>query len=171
MIKGLILLEPKISPDNRGLFYEFFNLKKLKEYGIDKEFLQGNHSKSHFGVLRGLHFQEKQPQGKLIRVLNGEILDVVVDLRAMSETFGQWYKILLSKENRKMLYVPEGFAHGFLSLSEDTEIEYLCTDYYAPEHDSGILWNDKDLNIDWELEKYNLTEEALIISEKDKTQQ
>ena len=120
--------------------------------------------------MRGLHFQKQQAQGKLIRVLKGEILDVVVDLRKDSETFGKYFKIVLSENNRKMLFVPKGFAHGFLTLKDDTEIEYLCTDFYAPDFDSGVLWNDKDLNIDWELEKYGLKQEDLIISEKDRNQ-
>lgn len=171
MIKGLVVIEPKIYRDERGFFYEFFNRQQLLKYGIDEEFVQGNHSKSSFGVLRGLHFQVQQAQGKLIRVLKGEILDVVVDLRKDSETFGRYFKIFLSESNRKMLFVPKGFAHGFLTLKDDTEIEYLCTDFYAPDFDSGIIWNDKELGIDWELEKYGLKEEELIISEKDKNQQ
>lgn len=168
MIKGLVLIEPKIYSDERGFFYEFFNCKTLEEYNIDINFVQGNHSKSGFGVLRGLHFQKIQPQAKLIRVLKGEILDVVVDLRDDSETFGEIYKVILSEENRKQLYIPEGFAHGFLSLKENTEIEYLCSDYYAPQHESGIFPFDSDLNIDWELERYGLFHEKLIISDKDK---
>lgn len=171
MIKGLVVIEPKIYRDDRGFFYEFFNKQQLLKYGIDEEFVQGNHSKSNFGVLRGLHFQTKQVQGKLIRVLKGEILDVVVDLRKDSETFGKYFKIVLSESNRKMLFVPKGFAHGFLTLKDNTEIEYLCTDFYAPGFDSGVIWNDKDLNIDWELEKYGIKEENLIISDKDKKQQ
>lgn len=171
MIKGLVVIEPKIYRDDRGFFYEFFNKQQLLKYGIDEEFVQGNHSKSNFGVLRGLHFQTKQAQGKLIRVLKGEILDVVVDLRKDSETFGKYFKIVLSEGNRKMLFVPKGFAHGFLTLEDNTEIEYLCTDFYAPGFDSGVIWNDKDLNINWELEKYGIKEENLIISEKDKKQQ
>lgn len=171
MIKGLVVIDPKIYRDDRGFFYEFFNKQQLLKYGVDVEFVQGNHSKSNFGVLRGLHFQTRQAQGKLIRVLKGEILDVVVDLRKESETFGKYFKILLTESNRKMLFIPKGFAHGFLTLKDETEIEYLCTDYYAPEFDSGIIWNDRDLNIDWELEKYGLKEENLIISEKDKHQQ
>lgn len=171
MIRGLVVIEPKIHSDDRGFFYEFFNRQKLLKYGIDEEFVQGNHSKSSFGVLRGLHFQREQAQGKLIRVLKGEILDVVVDLRKDSKTFGKCFKIILSESNRKMLFVPKGFAHGFLTLQDDTEIEYLCTDFYAPIFDSGVIWNDKDLDIDWELEKYGLEEGNLIISEKDKNQQ
>lgn len=171
MIKGLVVIEPKIYSDERGFFYEFFNRQQLLKYGIDEEFVQGNHSKSNFGVLRGLHFQKEQAQGKLIRVLKGKILDIVVDLRKDSETFGKYFKIILSESNRKMLFVPRGFAHGFLTLQDDTEIEYLCTDFYAPAFDSGVIWNDKDLDIDWELEKYGLEEGNLIISEKDKNQQ
>lgn len=170
MMTGLVVIEPKIYSDERGFFYEFFNKQQLLKYGIDEEFVQGNHSKSSFGVLRGLHFQKQQAQGKLIRVLKGEILDVVVDLRKGSETFGKYFKIILSENNRKMLFVPKGFAHGFLTLQDDTEIEYLCTDFYAPAFDLGVLWNDKDLNIDWELEKYGLKVKDLIISEKDKNQ-
>lgn len=171
MIKGLVVIEPKIYSDERGFFYEFFNRQQLLKCGIDEEFVQGNHSKSNFGVLRGLHFQKEQAQGKLIRVLKGKILDIVVDLRKDSETFGKYFKIILSESNRKMLFVSKGFAHGFLTLQDDTEIEYLCTDFYAPAFDSGVIWNDKDLDIDWELEKYGLEEGNLIISEKDKNQQ
>ena len=171
MIKGLAVIEPKIYSDERGFFYEFFNGQQLLKYGINENFVQGNHSKSSFGVLRGLHFQTEQAQGKLIRVLKGEILDVVVDLRENSETFGKYFKIVLSEDNRKILFVPKGFAHGFLTLKDNTEIEYLCTDFYDSNFDSGVIWNDRDLNIDWELEKYNLKEENLIISQKDRTQQ
>ncbi|MEG0425736.1 MAG: dTDP-4-dehydrorhamnose 3,5-epimerase [Cetobacterium sp.] len=165
-----MIIEPKIYSDERGFFYEFFNKQQLLKYRIDEEFVQGNHSKSSFGVLRGLHFQKQQAQSKLIRVLKGEILDVVVDLRKDSKTFGKYFKIVLSESNRKMLFIPKGFAHGFLTLQDDTEIEYLCTDFYAPDFDSGIIWNDKELNIDWDLEKYGLKKESLIISEKDRNQ-
>ncbi|MGL4307860.1 MAG: dTDP-4-dehydrorhamnose 3,5-epimerase [Cetobacterium sp.] len=171
MLEGLKIIEPKIYGDERGFFYEFFNLKTLKEIGIEEEFLQGNHSKSSKGVLRGLHFQYKNSQGKLIRVLRGKILDVVVDLRKNSETFGKYYKIELTEENRKQIYIPRGFAHGFLTLEDNTEIEYLCTDYYNPSYEGGIRWNDKDLNIDWEFEKYQISESNLIISSKDLKQQ
>lgn len=116
MMLGLVVIEPKIYSDERGFFYEFFNKQQLLKYGIDEEFVQGNHSKSSFGVLRGLHFQKVGAQGKLIRVLKGEILDVVVDLRKGSETFGKHFKVVLSENNKKMLFVPKGFAHGFLTL-------------------------------------------------------
>ncbi|MGL5084753.1 MAG: dTDP-4-dehydrorhamnose 3,5-epimerase, partial [Clostridium sp.] len=170
-IKDLVVIEPTVFGDNRGFFMESYSAKDFKEIGIEIPFIQDNHSKSKKGVLRGLHFQTKYTQGKLVRVTAGSVLDVAVDLRKDSPTFGKYYLVELTEENKKMFYIPAGFAHGFLTLEDNTEFQYKCTDYYAPEHDSGILWNDKDLNIDWELEKYNLTEEALIISEKDKTQQ
>ncbi|MGL5051940.1 MAG: dTDP-4-dehydrorhamnose 3,5-epimerase [Fusobacteriaceae bacterium] len=168
MIKGLVLLENTVFHDSRGFFYEVFNMKNLKKNGITTTFVQVNHSMSEYGVLRGLHFQVKNPQAKLVRVLNGKILDLAADLRIGSPTFGKIFKVLLSRDNGKMLYIPEGFAHGFLSLSSKTEVEYYCSDYYYPEHESGIIWNDKDLAIDYELEAYGLTLDSLIISEKDK---
>ena len=123
MIKGLVVIEPKIYSDSRGFFYEFFNRQQLLKYGIDEEFVQGNHSKSNFGVLRGLHLQIQNSQGKLIRVLKGEILVVVVDVRKNSETFGKHFKIILSEENRKMLFVPNGYAHGVLTLKDNSRRE------------------------------------------------
>ncbi|MEG1518867.1 MAG: dTDP-4-dehydrorhamnose 3,5-epimerase [Cetobacterium sp.] len=170
-MEGLVLIEPKIFEDERGFFFEFFSKRELKKLGIEDEFVQGNHSKSNRGVLRGLHFQKKQSQGKLVRVLKGAILDVVVDLRKNSKTFSKYYKVELSGKNRKMIFVPKGFAHGFLTLEDDTEVEYMCTDYYAPEHDSGIVWNDEELNIDWEFEKYKLERGEITLSEKDRNQQ
>lgn len=166
-IKGLVVLEPEIYSDERGFFFEVFSKRKLLEKGIDMEFVQCNHSKSQKGVLRGLHFQRKRSQSKLIRVLSGAILDIAVDLRKNSETFGKNFKIELSAENRKMLYIPKGFAHGFLSLSENTEIEYFCDEFYASEYDDGIIWSDEELEIDWDLEKYSLKKSQLIISKKD----
>jgi dTDP-4-dehydrorhamnose 3,5-epimerase len=157
--------------DNRGFFMESYSKKEFEEIGLTMEFVQDNHSKSKKGVLRGLHFQTKHTQGKLVRVIAGSVLDVAVDLRRDSETFGKWYSVLLTAENKKMFYVPEGFAHGFITLEDNTEFQYKCTDYYAPEYDSGIIWNDKDINIDWELEKYGIKEEELSLSEKDKKQQ
>lgn len=170
-MEGLVLIEPKIFEDERGFFFEFFSKKELKKLGIEDEFVQGNHSKSSRGVLRGLHFQKKQSQGKLVRVLKGAILDVVVDLRKNSKTFSKYYKVELSEKNRKMIFVPKGFAHGFLTLEDDTEVEYMCTDYYAPEYDSGVVWNDEELNIDWEFEKYKLERGEITLSEKDSNQQ
>ena len=170
-IKDLVIIEPTVFGDNRGFFMESYSKKEFEEIGLTMEFVQDNHSKSKKGVLRGLHFQTKHTQGKLVRVIAGSVLDVAVDLRRDSDTFGKWYSVLLTAENKKMFYVPEGFAHGFITLEDNTEFQYKCTDYYAPEYDSGIIWNDKDINIDWELEKYGIKEEELSLSEKDKKQQ
>ncbi|UUV17141.1 dTDP-4-dehydrorhamnose 3,5-epimerase [Fusobacteria bacterium ZRK30] len=170
-IDELIIIEPTIFGDDRGFFLESYSKRDFEALGISDEFVQYNHSKSKKGVLRGLHFQTKNPQGKLVRVISGAVLDVGVDLRHGSKTFGQWYKVLLSAENKKMYYIPKGFAHGFLTLEDDTEFQYKCTDYYTPEFDSGILWNDEDININWDFEKYNIDESELLLSEKDKVQQ
>lgn len=170
-IKDLVIIEPTVFGDNRGFFMESYSKKEFEEIGLTMDFVQDNHSKSKKGVLRGLHFQTKHTQGKLVRVIAGSVLDVAVDLRRDSETFGKWYSVLLTAENKRMFYVPEGFAHGFITLEDNTEFQYKCTDYYAPEYDSGIIWNDKDINIDWELEKYGIKEEELSLSEKDKKQQ
>lgn len=170
-IEGLIIIEPQVFGDNRGFFMETYAKKDFEELGIHENFVQDNHSKSKKGVLRGLHFQTKNIQGKLIRVTAGSVLDVAVDLRNGSHTFGKWVKIVLSEENKKMFYLPPGFAHGFISLEDDTEFQYKCTDYYNPECDSGVLWNDPDVGIKWEFEKYGLKMEDIILSEKDKVQQ
>ncbi|BAV94982.1 dTDP-4-dehydrorhamnose 3,5-epimerase [Ichthyobacterium seriolicida] len=166
---GLILLEHShVFRDDRGLFTEIYNKKKLKDIGLEVDFVQDNYSKSKRGVLRGLHFQCPNPQGKLIKVMRGSILDVVVNMKKSSPFFGKHYKFLLSKENNRMLYIPEYFAHGFLSLQDDTEVLYKCTDFYQPQNERGIIWNDSDLSIDWNLENNKLNNEDLIISEKDK---
>lgn len=170
-IDGLVILEPNVFGDDRGFFMESYSKKDFEEVGLGMEFVQDNHSKSKKGVLRGLHFQTKHTQGKLVRVIAGSVLDIAVDLRRESSTFGEWRTVLLTEQNKKLLYVPKGFAHGFITLEDDTEFQYKCTDYYAPEFDSGIIWNDKDLNIDWEFEKYGITEEELNLSAKDKVQQ
>lgn len=170
-IDELIIIEPTVFGDDRGFFLESYSKRDFEALGINDEFVQYNHSKSKRGVLRGLHFQTKNTQGKLVRVVSGSVLDVGVDLRHGSKTFGQWYKVLLSAENKKMYYIPKGFAHGFLTLEDDTEFQYKCTDYYTPEFDSGILWNDKDVNINWDFEKYGIDENELLLSEKDKIQQ
>ncbi|WP_297599070.1 dTDP-4-dehydrorhamnose 3,5-epimerase [uncultured Cetobacterium sp.] len=170
-IKDLIVIEPTVFGDNRGFFMESYSQKDFSEIGIDVEFVQDNHSKSKKGVLRGLHFQTKHTQGKLVRVTAGAVLDVAVDLRKDSSTFGKHYIIELSEENKKMFYVPAGFAHGFLTLKDNTEFMYKCTDYYAPEFDSGVLWNDSEIGIDWNFEKYGLDETLILLSEKDKKQQ
>ena len=170
-IEGLVVVTPKVFGDNRGFFLETYSKKAFAEGGIVAEFVQDNHSKSKRGVLRGLHFQKRKAQGKLVRVTAGRVFDVAVDLRRHSPTFGKWKSVELSAENKKMFYIPEGFAHGFLTLEDNTEFQYKCTDDYAPEYDSGILWNDPDVNIDWKFAEYGLTEADLELSEKDKKQQ
>ena len=146
---------------------ETYNKKSFEELGLTMEFVQDNHSKSKKGVLRGLHFQTQNTQGKLVRVAKGSVYDVAVDLRKDSETFGKWYGILLTENNKTMFYVPEGFAHGFLTLEDDTEFMYKCTDLYSPEYDSGIIWNDKTIGIDWKFEEFGINSSELTISDKD----
>lgn len=152
-IPEVIVLEPKIFGDDRGFFFESFNAKAFAEAtGLKRDFVQDNHSKSAKHVLRGLHYQIQQPQGKLVRVLQGEVFDVAVDLRKSSKKFGQWVGVHLSAENKKQLWVPEGFAHGFVVLSETAEFLYKTTDYYAPEYERSLLWNDPTLAIPWPIE-------------------
>ena len=170
-IKDLVIIQPKVFRDERGFFQEIYNKKSFEEHGLTMKFVQDNHSKSKKGVLRGLHFQTKNVQGKLVRVVKGSVYDVAVDLRKDSETFGQWFGVVLSEENKMMFYVPEGFAHGFLTLEDDTEFLYKCTDLYLPEYDSGILWNDKTINIDWRFEEFGISPEELTVSDKDQKQQ
>lgn len=146
------MLEPKVFGDERGFFFESYNEQSFAEViGRSVRFVQDNHSRSTRGVLRGLHYQVEQPQGKLVRVIAGEIFDVAVDIRRDSATFGQWVGAMLSAGNRRQLWVPEGFAHGFLVLSDVAEVLYKTTDFYAPEHERCIRWNDPDLDIDWPL--------------------
>ncbi|MGR3886099.1 dTDP-4-dehydrorhamnose 3,5-epimerase [Pseudomonas sp. 1152_12] len=150
VIPDVILFEPKVFGDERGFFYESFNQKVFEEaVGKPVHFVQDNHSKSAKGVLRGLHYQIKQAQGKLVRVIQGEVFDVAVDLRKSSPTFGQWAGTHLSESNRAQLWIPEGFAHGFVVLSESAEFLYKTTDYWAPEHERSLAWNDADVAIDW----------------------
>lgn len=150
-IPDILLFEPKVFGDDRGFFFESFNQKHFEALShIKTDFVQDNHSKSTKGVLRGLHYQIKQPQGKLVRVCSGEVFDVAVDLRKSSPTFGEWEGVLLSAENKRQLWVPEGFAHGFVVLSETAEFLYKTTDYYAPEFERCIRWNDADLAVDWQ---------------------
>ena len=170
-IKDLVIIEPKVFGDERGFFQETYNKESFAELGLNMEFVQDNHSKSKKGVLRGLHFQTKNVQGKLVRVTRGAVYDVAVDLRTNSPTFGEWYGVLLTEKNKIMFYVPEGFAHGFLTLEDDTEFLYKCTTLYSPENDSGLRWNDPTINIDWKFEEFKITEEDLTISDKDKVQQ
>ena len=148
-IPGVKVIEPKIFTDSRGLFFESYNQRTLAQFGIHEPFVQDNQSLSQRGVLRGLHYQIEQPQGKLIRCLQGEIFDVAVDLRKSSHTFGQWVGAELSGENRRMLWIPSGFAHGFLVLSETAEVLYKTTNFYAPKHERTILWNDPTIHIQW----------------------
>ena len=167
-IKNLLLIEPKVFEDSRGFFMESYNCNTFKELGIDNVFVQDNISKSSKGVLRGLHFQKDEyAQAKLVYVLRGAVLDITVDLRETSETFGKYVAVELNEKNKRMLFIPRGFAHGFLTLEDDTEFIYKCDNFYNPKSEVGIIWNDTDLNIDWNLDKYNIKEE-LIISEKDK---
>ena len=149
-IPDVKVIEPSVFDDPRGFFLESFNLKQFREItGLDIDFVQDNHSKSQRAVLRGLHYQIKQAQGKLIRVVSGEVFDVAVDLRRSSPSFGQWVGQVLTAENFKQFWVPPGFAHGFLVLSNQAEVLYKATDYYAPEHERSIKWDDQDLGIDW----------------------
>ena len=148
-IRDLLIIEPKLYADNRGIFFESYQEKKYFESGLEYYFVQDNFSSSEKGVLRGLHFQIKKPQGKLVSVINGEVLDVALDLRISSPTFGQHQSVVLSSQNRRQLFVPPGFAHGFLVLSAYADFHYKCTDYYDPADEAGILWNDGELNIDW----------------------
>lgn len=150
-IKDVLLIEPQVFGDARGFFMETFRASELSARGISYQFVQDNHSGSERGILRGLHYQVRQPQGKLIRAVAGEIFDVAVDLRRSSPTFGQWVGANLSAENRKQMWVPPGFAHGFYVLSAWAEVVYKTTDYYAPEHERTIRWDDPDLKIDWPL--------------------
>lgn len=170
-IEGLCILEPTVFGDDRGFFFESYSKADFEEVGIPFEFIQDNHSKSKKGVLRGMHFQYENTQDKLVRVVAGSVYDVVVDLRKDSSTFGKWYGVILSAQNKRQFFVPKGFAHGFLTLEDNTEFLYKCTDYYAPQYDSGILWNDKDVAIDWRLSEFGLTEEELTLSDKDRKQQ
>jgi len=151
-IPGLLILEPKVFGDSRGFFFESFNKRRFREItGIDADFVQDNHSRSARGVLRGLHYQIKQPQGKLVRVVRGKVFDVAVDLRRASPTFGKWAGLELSEDNHRQLWIPPGFGHGFLVLSDSADFLYKTTDYWAPEHERCIIWNDPQLAIAWPL--------------------
>lgn len=166
-----MVIEPTVFGDKRGFFLEAYSERDFLEIGIDAHFVQDNHSKSGRGVLRGLHFQREHTQGKLVRVTAGSVLDVAVDLRPESRTYGASHSIELSADNHRMFYVPPRFAHGFLTLEDNTEFLYKCTDYYHPESDSGIMWNDQVLAIDWQFERYGIDEKHLNISDKDKKHQ
>jgi len=151
-IEGLLVIEPRVFGDDRGFFMESWNQRTFRELtGVQESFVQDNHSRSGRGVLRGLHYQLRQPQGKLVRVVQGEVFDVAVDVRRSSPTFGRWHGVILSESNRRQFWVPAGFAHGFVVLSESADFLYKTTDYYAPEHERSIAWNDPAVGIDWPL--------------------
>ena len=154
-----VIIEPKIFSDARGFFLETYRDSYYSDLaGISMPFVQDNHSRSSKGVLRGLHFQKKKPQGKLVRVVSGKVFDVAVDIRKDSKTFGKWDSVILSGDNKKQFWVPPGFAHGFVVLSETADFEYKCTDYYDPSDEGSLLWNDPDLNIPWPIDNPKLSE-------------
>lgn len=181
-IEGLYIIEPQVHGDSRGYFMETYNQKDMQDEGLNMVFVQDNQSMSKKGVLRGLHFQKHYPQGKLVRVIKGKVFDVAVDLRQNSKSYGQWYGVELSEENKKQFYIGEGFAHGFLVLSDEAEFCYKCTDFYHPGDEGGLAWNDPDIGIQWpELkgtfqgtalaEGYCLEDgTSIILSEKDQNQ-
>lgn len=169
-IEGIKIIEPAVFGDARGYFMETYNYNDFAAAGIDCKFVQDNQSASKRGVLRGLHFQINYPQDKLVRVVSGEVFDVAVDLRKGSETFGKWYGVLLSAENKKQFFVPKNFAHGFLVLSDYAEFCYKVTDFYHPNDEGGILWNDADLGVEWPIPK-DMRVEDLVLSDKDRVQQ
>ena len=178
-IDGLCIIEPAVHGDNRGYFMETYNKKDMNEAGLDMNFVQDNESCSKKGVLRGLHFQKQYPQGKLVRVIRGRVFDVAVDLRSDSETYGRWHGVELTEDNKKQFYIPEGFAHGFLVLSDIAEFCYKVTDFYHPGDESGIAWNDPEIGIIWpeivgeysggaNAEGYTLKDgTSLVLSDKD----
>jgi dTDP-4-dehydrorhamnose 3,5-epimerase len=161
-LEGAIIIEPKVFGDDRGFFMETYHCNRYKEAGIDLLFVQDNHSRSSAGVLRGLHFQKTKPQGKLVRVVRGEVFDVAVDIRKDSATFGRWEGVILSEENKRQFYVPPGFAHGFVTLSDIADFEYKCTDYYDPSDEGSIRWNDPDIGINWPVALPRLSEKDKI---------
>ena len=165
-IEGLKVVEPAVFGDERGFFMETYNKKDFEEAGIDVEFVQDNQSSSKKGVLRGLHFQINFPQDKLVRVVRGEVFDVAVDLRKGSKTFGKWFGVLLSEENKKQFFIPKDFAHGFIVLSDMAEFCYKCSDFYHPGDEGGILYNDPSIGIDWMMPE-GLSADDLTISDKD----
>ena len=179
-IEGLCVIEPAVHGDSRGYFMETYNLNDMKEAGLDMIFVQDNQSMSTKGVLRGLHYQKEYPQGKLVRVIKGTVFDVAVDLRTDSKTYGKWYGVELSEENKKQFYIPEGFAHGFLVLSDEAEFCYKVTDFYHPGDEGGLAWNDPEIGIKWpnvigeysgsaSPDGYKMTDGTLLnLSDKDK---
>ncbi|MCR5228003.1 MAG: dTDP-4-dehydrorhamnose 3,5-epimerase [Eubacterium sp.] len=166
VIEGLKVITPTVFGDDRGYFVETYNENDMKAAGMDYVFVQDNQSASKKGVLRGLHFQKEFPQDKLVRVVNGEVFDVAVDLRPDSETFGKWYGVLLSAENKKQFMIPKNFAHGFIVLSDYAEFCYKCTDFYHPNDEGGLLWKDPEIGVDWPMPE-GMTEADLTLSDKD----
>jgi dTDP-4-dehydrorhamnose 3,5-epimerase len=165
LIEGGFIVTPRIFSDDRGFFFESFNKRDLEKLGISEEFVQDNHSCSRKGVIRGLHYQSRYPQGKLVRVLRGSIYDVMVDIRKGSPSYGRFDGLQISSRDHRMVYIPVGFAHGFLSLEDRTEVQYKTTEYYHPEYDAGILWNDPDISITWPLREHGI--DKPVLSEKD----
>ena len=157
------IIEPTVFGDDRGFFLESFNSKQFEAHGLPTRFVQDNHSRSQQGVLRGLHYQIKNPQGKLVRVTRGEVFDVAVDMRESSPQFGQWVGVTISESNRRQLWVPPGYAHGFLVLSKTADFQYKCTDFYAPEHERSLLWNDSRLGVHWPIP----SDETPLLADKD----
>ncbi len=163
-LAGVVIIEPRVFGDDRGFFLETFSQQRyLESAGIQLPFVQDNHSRSTKGVLRGLHFQKTKPQGKLVRVVMGEVYDVVVDINPKSPTYGQYEGEILSEQNKRQLWVPPGYAHGFVVLSEVADFEYKCTDYYDPSDEGGVLWNDPDIAIPWPIDNVSLSEKDAIL--------
>lgn len=166
-IADVKIIEPNVFGDERGFFLETFQVDRYKELvGIEQPFVQDNHSRSSKGVLRGLHFQKTKPQGKLVRVVKGKVFDVAVDVRKGSPTYGKWEGVILSEENKRQLWIPPGFAHGFVVLSDIADFEYKCTDFYDPKDEGSLMWNDPDIGIDWPLTDAEI--KGLQLSDKDK---
>ena len=166
-IEGLYVIEPTVFKDERGYFMETYNQNDFKEAGLDMTFVQDNQSMSVKGVLRGLHFQKQYPQGKLVRAVRGTVFDVAVDLRSDSKTYGKWFGVTLSAENKKQFFIPKGFAHGFIVLSDYAEFCYKVTDFYHPNDEGGLLWKDPEIGVEWPMPE-GMTEEDLTLSDKDK---
>jgi dTDP-4-dehydrorhamnose 3,5-epimerase len=163
-LAGVVIIEPRVFGDDRGFFLETFSQQRyLESAGIQLPFVQDNHSRSTKGVLRGLHFQKTKPQGKLVRVVTGEVYDVAVDINPESPTYGQYEGVILSEQNKRQFWVPPGYAHGFVVLSETADFEYKCTDYYDPSDEGGVLWNDPDIAIPWPIDNVSLSEKDAIL--------
>ncbi|HEY8464651.1 MAG TPA: dTDP-4-dehydrorhamnose 3,5-epimerase [Bacillota bacterium] len=166
-IPDLYVIEPTVFGDERGFFMESYHKRVYAAAGLTMDFVQDNHSKSKKGVLRGLHFQKQHPQGKLVRVVRGRVWDVAVDLRPGSPAFGRWFGVELSAANKKLFYIPAGFAHGFLTLEEETEFVYKCSDYYDPNDEGGIRYDDPQLKVDWHFQEFGITPGQVLLSAKD----